>query len=474
MLTEVAIVLGATLVACGLLTLGVLELVWPTRRRGPSRRPTGTRPATAAELAPASEPASPLGLVGDPEDEETEGVVARDLATTRGPAPEGTAVEAGAQGGPTTGDVTPRDEGEAAADPSLLERCEALASDEQWDSLLAAAMPALGPADPAGPPSSARAQLWSLVGRAHAGHGNQAAAVNAFRAAMTIAPEAEHRGYQEEFVSVVTATARTFVTESSETSHDAARLEKLGAARAVLLAALADVADEPSLTLTLARIDGHYWPFYEAHARTLLAADEATQAAQLADDALADPSLPQAHRAAFEALRAETLAGRIAELTATATRSMGFGRDWDAVAALERAEAILRSARNVPSERMAEIATPLAATFTRLGVRRVEAREFEDALEPLLRALRLPGVGPGDADEARWALSQAIEGLVDARTSMIREVAGEGHRASATAQAEKLWGIVRNGIAAGVPQERLQRAMVTVRGLLEELGETPA
>lgn len=456
MLTELALVLGTTLVACGLVALGVMELLWPTRRRAPAGRPSPAPPPTVTQTVPAYEPAPAFEPTAETEDAPTEDVVPADPATADRPVPGKTVVEA------------------ATVSSSLLERCEALASDEQWDSLLAAAVPVLGPPGPAEAPSAERARLWSLVARAHIEHGDRTAAIDGLRAAMRAAPEDERSGYEEEFVSVATATARTLVTESSEASHDAERLEKLTAARRVLIAAQVDVPADPSIALTLARIDGHYWPFYEARARTLLAAEEATQAAQLADDALADPSLPEAHRSAFEALRAETLAGRVAELTATATRSMSFGRDWDAVAALERAEAMLRTARDVPPERMTEIATQISGAFTRLGVRRVEGCEFEGALEPLLRALRLPSVATEDAEEARWALSQAIEGLVDARTSMIREVAGEGHRASATAQAEKLWGIVRSGIAAGVPQERLQRASVTVRGLLEELGQNPA
>jgi len=40
MLSEEALILAAALVACGLLLLGVMELLWPSRRRQPAlRRP---------------------------------------------------------------------------------------------------------------------------------------------------------------------------------------------------------------------------------------------------------------------------------------------------------------------------------------------------------------------------------------------------------------------------------------------------
>lgn len=356
---------------------------------------------------------------------------------------------------------------------SALERCEALAAEEEWDRVRAIATPVLEATDREAVPEPDRARLWSLLARAHAERSDHAAAVAAFRSAIASAPDEERGGYRRDLVASATAAARALVTQSTDMAEDAARLEALRSARALLAAARAEGPEDPSVALTLARVDQHYWPVLEETARRL-SVDDAAQGYQIAGEALADASLPETHRAAFEALRAETLAGQIDGLAAAAERSIAVGRDWDAVAALDRAEALMRSTRELPTEPLARIAGQLADTLTRLGTRRVEGREFEDAIEPLLRALRLPGLDTTRADGARWALAQAIEGLVEARTSMIREVAGEGHRASAIAQAEKLWGIVRNSIAAGVPQERLQRVQVTVRELMEDLGQSPS
>ena len=53
MLTEEALILLATLMASGLLVLGVMELVWPTTSRRPARRARLTRPTREAVVAPS-------------------------------------------------------------------------------------------------------------------------------------------------------------------------------------------------------------------------------------------------------------------------------------------------------------------------------------------------------------------------------------------------------------------------------------
>jgi hypothetical protein len=53
---------------------------------------------------------------------------------------------------------------------------------------------------------------------------------------------------------------------------------------------------------------------------------------------------------------------------------------------------------------------------------------------------------------------------------MIREIAAGGSRDSAVAQADKLWSLLRSGIAAGAPQEAMANALATTKRLLEEFG----
>src|SRR5262249_5895116 len=58
---EVALLFG-TLTACGFLILGVLEIMWPTRRQGPTRPSRSPRPASVAprraSMAPTPAPTS--------------------------------------------------------------------------------------------------------------------------------------------------------------------------------------------------------------------------------------------------------------------------------------------------------------------------------------------------------------------------------------------------------------------------------
>ena len=204
--------------------------------------------------------------------------------------------------------------------------------------------------------------------------------------------------------------------------------------------------------------------------RELVDAQDFAEADRLATEALADAALPAARRALFEEFRAQTLASCIASLVGRAVASIDDNRDWEAVGALERAEGLFRSASGLPAEHRDDLVRCLAAVYARLGKRRVESGECEEAIDPLFRAFRLGAIDPGERDDLRWTMVEALRGVVDARVTMIRDVAAMGNRDSAAVQAEKLWVLLRSAMAAGVPQESLTQALATTRRLLEDLG----
>ena len=171
-------------------------------------------------------------------------------------------------------------------------------------------------------------------------------------------------------------------------------------------------------------------------------------------------------------LDAEAIMTEITALTTRAVESVERGREAEALRALARVEDLSKSPGLPPSAK-SEIDRHLWWSYTRLGVARVEAKDFEEALDPLFRAIRVRSIDPAKYDETRWAMVKALEGVVATRAATIREVVASGHGDAAVVQAERLWTLLRSGIAAGAPRERLMRAMATSRALLEELGQHP-
>jgi tetratricopeptide (TPR) repeat protein len=204
--------------------------------------------------------------------------------------------------------------------------------------------------------------------------------------------------------------------------------------------------------------------------RTLIGTRDYAEAYRLATEALADDALPGEQRSIFEEFRSETLAARIVALADRAVLAVDEHREWEAVGALERAETLLRSASSLPADRREEAGTQLATAYMRLGKRRVENGELEDAIDPLLRALRISKTDTSARDDARSSMVRALIGVVDSRAAMIRDVAATGNQESAAAQAEKVWTLLRTSIAAGVPQEPLTQAIASTRRLLAEFG----
>jgi tetratricopeptide (TPR) repeat protein len=355
----------------------------------------------------------------------------------------------------------------AGGDPAeVLGRCRALAQDRRFGEVVEEATAVLN--QPGRADRGTAAQLWREVALARAAMGDQEAALTAFRNAVDTAPEAGRGAMREAFAEWAAAAAQAGVAAAEE----GARFDALRTAKTLLEEAVAAAGPHAAIARVATSIEPEYWPAYESHVQTLIAERDFGEAYRLATEALADTDLPAGRRGVFEDFRAETMSARITALIERAVIGMDEHREWEAVGALERAETLFRSATTLSAERRAETARQLAEAYGRLGRRRVDAGEFDDAVDPLFRALR---IGPPDSDkrdDARWALVQALQGVVDARVAMIREVAAAGSRDSAVVQADKLWALLRSGMAAGVPQESMTNAVAATRKLIEDLGGT--
>jgi len=162
------------------------------------------------------------------------------------------------------------------------------------------------------------------------------------------------------------------------------------------------------------------------------------------------------------------------QLTAQAIRSVQEARETEALGSLQRAEELLARVHDeaLPPKRREEVDRRLWWGYNRLGARRVESGEFEDAIEPLFRALRLAPVGTERHAETRAALVRAFEGLVDARALEIRQRADDGDREAAVVETDRLWARLTGARARGREEHDLAVASAMVRRLFDELGLT--
>ena len=312
--------------------------------------------------------------------------------------------------------------------------------------------------------------LWSLVGRARWALRDGEGARAAFRSAIQLAPDDTRERYESQLRDIALTAAEDLVARSRD-AVDAERLALLRSAHAWVRAA--GPPDQSSEVRALVdRISMTYLPLCESAARAALAGGKFHEARELALDALEDARLPERRRAVIAELAGEAIEAEVSELAAGAVDNMEHGREAEALRALERGDELARN-DILDGPRRDEIARRLWWAYTRLGVLRVEAEEFEQALDPLFRALRMDNVPPDNREETRWAMVRALDGLVKVRASSIREVVASGHNGAAIVQAERLWTLLRSGIAAGAPEEALLRARAMSRELLEELGQRP-
>src|SRR5207245_2507869 len=134
--------------------------------------------------------------------------------------------------------------------------------------------------------------------------------------------------------------------------------------------------------------------------------------------------------ATFREMLAATFGGEVGQLTADAIRRMQEGKEEECLAALDRAETLLGTIpeEGIAPKRRQELERRLWWGYTKLGIRRVDGGMWEEALEPLLRALNFQGVGADRQEETRGPLIRALDAIVDARSPLIQRLTDEGDR----------------------------------------------
>lgn len=497
MLSEEALVVLAVLGAFALLILGVLELLWPTRsrygrrgyaapadagRRARRRAAGGSRGYERREEllpvaeAPAFDAAPEEADVAEAWDVEPAALPEPSVEEVPGPAQDDTFAEL------LEASVAPPESGSAPVDtrrvlePSPVETCFELYQAKRFDEVVSLGTAALA-ATAGSPAASAHelAALWSVVGLARQALGDHEAARHALESAIAVAPEPDRVTYERHLATLALNVAQALQAraEGRASPETDERVADMRSAIAWLTRGLAAVPGDHALAETLAEAVRALWPAYEQVVMALIQRQEYHAARRLLREALADERFPEARGDQFREMLLGTFSGEIGQLTAQAIRSMQEARESEALASLRRAEDLLDTIPNeaLPPKRREEVDARLWWGYTKLGIRHVEAGEFEEALDLLLHALGFRTVGPERQEETRSALLRALEGIVDSRSLTIRQLAEQGDRHEAVLRSEKLWALLRSSIDLGLSEDELSVAFAKAQRLMEQLDQ---
>ncbi len=496
MLSEETILLILCLVAAALLIVALLDVLWPAHERGfraRSRRPRGGRRVDRARDLPdrarggTGAPARPPGdrdrgapvVAGDRR--------ARRIATVSvapapfDPEPAGTPPHEAAAHREDLAAPSVAEQGRPGETPALavpatatlpFEESFALYQGKRYADVIARAAPALERHREGGEPAREIAALWSIVGLSKQALEDADGARAAFEQAIQVAPAAERAIYRRHLSALALAVGRKLIGRA-EVPPDPAGDERVAALRDAVLwlrQGLACVPDDESLLQALDRARADLWGAYADAAATLVQRQDFHAARRLIREALAAEGVPDDRRRQFEDLLTATFSGEIGQLTAQAIRIMQDAREREALASLQRAEGLLAM---IPDEgltpgRREEVSGRLWWGYTRLGARRVEAGEYENALEPLFHALRFGEIYPARRQETCAVLVRALDHVTEARVESIERLLTAGQRGLAAQEGVRLRAVLREGFEAGLNEDDLGPALMRSRQVLDE------
>jgi tetratricopeptide (TPR) repeat protein len=427
----------------------------PKRRRrskiSPHARPHRVLRPTTQESRPAEPPATNLPAPAPPE------------AAAKSTLPPQSAPESAPAG----------IDAKLTRDSPLVERCFALYQEKRFDEVLSVGEQALVgfQRDATAGPSREAAALWSVVGLAKQALGDDDGAHAALASSVDAAFETERSTYRRHLTTHALEAAQARLARAA--SHDPGdRMEVIRSAIVWTERGLAAVPSDPALSDTREASHDALWQAYEQAATTLLQRQEFPVARQILHEALDDPKLPTARAAGFRGLLSGTFGGEIGQLTAQAILSMQEGRESEALGVLQRADDLLRAIPpdTLPPTRRDEVDQRLWWAYAELGSRRLDAGDYEEALDPLVHALRFTSIGPERQAETRAAVVRTLEGIAAVRALSIRRLAEAGSRDEAIVAAGELHALVKRGVELGITEDELVAAFARVRRLCEELG----
>jgi len=152
----------------------------------------------------------------------------------------------------------------------------------------------------------------------------------------------------------------------------------------------------------------------------------------------------------------------------------GTGDEAPLGAVMDTTRVILESepASTLVAEQRQQAGRRLWRGHTRLGLRRWRSGDFEAAVETLSGALSVPGIDERRRRLARDLLVRTLEDAAGQSLELIPQLRGDGDRAAAVEQAQRVLGHIRRAREEGIPAEDLAVAVSRARQLLEHIEHT--
>ena len=367
----------------------------------------------------------------------------------------------------------PAPDAKTKRDSPAVEACFALYQEKRFDEVVAVGTEMLAKLGVQWPASGSHesAALWSVVGLAKQALGDDDGARLALESAFDAAPELERATYGRHLaaLSLDAALARLARAGSQDTGD---RVTTIRTAIAWADRGLAVAASDAALGSARETAFETLWQAYEQAATVLLQRQEFAGARQLLQEALDDPALPGVRAAGLRGLFSSTFGAEVGQLTAQAILSMQEAREGEALESLKRAEEVLAAIppEALPPTRRDEVDQRLWWGYAELGSRRLEAGDYEEALDPLIHALRFDSIGPERQAETRAAIVRTLEGIAALRAMSIRRLADAACRTEAVQGAEQLRALLRKCVELGITESDLWAAYTRIQRLCEELG----
>jgi hypothetical protein len=320
-LSEEALVFLGGLAGLGLVVLGVLELLWPTRPRPAARESTTFELLGAPRLRRWRSRRPRHAMDGSRSPYRRRESRPTDLGDLR------TAFEE--EPLPSSPTVDPVLDPAGAAD-----RCFALYQAGEYAAVVGAATGAI-----AGSAATRRgdvARLWSILALARQAMDDRASARAALESAIAAAPLGERAAYEQQLATLAMRSAETLLARSDgvrgpDGEEDVAVLREAldWLTRGSVLA-----PGDAGFRELAADVERRLWPGYERVVMTLIQRQQYGAARRLLSEALDDPRCPEARVQTFRELFSGTFGGEIGQLTAQAIRSMQDARETEALGAL--------------------------------------------------------------------------------------------------------------------------------------------
>lgn len=381
-------------------------------------------------------------------------------------------------GGGPIAPVQPLRQWDQAAEPkpkrdsSLVETCFALYQEKRYSEAVSAGEEMLAKLPVQWPAGTSHdiAALQSVIGLAKQALGDDDGARLALEAAIDASPETERSTYRLHLAALSLDAAQARLARAA--GHDTGdRIATIRSAIAWSERGLAAVASDAGLAAAREAAHDALWQAYELSTTGLLQRQDFGGARQLLREALDDPALPSVRAAGFRGLFSSTFGAEVGQLTAQAILGMQAGREVEALEALKKAEVVLASIPGdaLPPTRRDEVDQRLWWGYAELGSRRLEAGDYEEALDPLIHALRFESIGAERQAETRAAIVRTLEGISALRAMSIRRLADAGCHDEAVEAAEDLRKLLRDCIDLGVSEVDLWAAYTRILRLSEEL-----